>query len=350
MMLQAIPSSLFSTRHLLKLSSTALIVVLICTVCVALAQPLHLSPAGAKPFNTACLSLSDTQPQTTRFIAVGDTGSGNANQQAIAVAMKQLYTTNPYQFVLHLGDVIYPVGNVDKDGKRLYTDFYDFWYNELKVPVWVALGNHDKLYKHGKPALKFYNMPAFYYKNSVNNLDIFTLDTDNFTPKQQAWLKQGLANSKARWKLVYGHHPIGTSGEHAREKLVLELRKTLLPTLVEGKADVYLAGHDHDYERFTPTAESPLLTVVSGGGGAYLRNQAEVRAGSTKFIKAHHYLEALVDESTFRLQALDVNNQPLDCVVVKKTPETLSFQSPQWQGCTQVVIPTTTTATNAPNQ
>lgn len=350
MMLHAIPSSLFSTKHLLAFGSTALVVVLICSVCVALAQPLHLSPAGAKPFSTACLSLSDTQPQTTRFIAVGDTGSGNANQQAVAVAMKQRYTTNPYQFVLHLGDVIYPVGNVHKDGKRLYTDFYDFWYTELKVPVWVALGNHDKLYKQGKPALKFYDMPAFYYKNSINNLDVFTLDTDNFTPKQQAWLKQALNNSKAQWKLVYGHHPIGTSGEHAREKLVLELRKTLLPTLIEGKADVYLAGHDHDYERFTPTAESPILTVVSGGGGAYLRNQSEMRAGSTKFIKAHHYLEALVDEHTFRLQALDVNNQQLDCVVVKKTPETLSFQSPQWQGCTQVVLPSATTTTIAPNQ
>jgi hypothetical protein len=248
---------------------------------------------------------------------------------------------------LHLGDIIYPVGNVDKEGQRLYKDFYDFWYNQFKIPVWVALGNHDKLYKHGKPALKFYDMPAFYYKNSINNIDIFTLDTDDFTPKQQAWLKRGLANSKAQWKLVYGHHPIGTSGEHAREKLVLDLRKTLLPTLVEGKADVYLAGHDHDYERFTPTAESPLLTVVSGGGGAYLRNQSEVRVGSTKFIKSHHYLEALVDDTTFRLQALDVNNKPLDCVIVKKTPALLSFQLPQWQGCEQVVVPTVSGASQA---
>ena len=306
-----------------------------------MAQPLHLGSSSywQSGMNYLATSLSDKEANTTHFIAVGDTGSGNANQQAVATAMKLRYATVPYQFVLHLGDIIYPVGNVDKDGERLYTNFYRYWYDEFKVPVWLTLGNHDKIYKHGKPALKFYHMPSYYYKNTMGTIDIFTLDTNKFDAKQQAWLKTGLLESKAKWKLVYGHHPIGTSGEHAREKLVLDLRKTLLPTLKEGKADVYLAGHDHDYERFTPTAESPLLTVVSGGGGAYLRNKSEDRVGSLKFIKAHHYLEGLADDKTLRLQALDIENKPLDCVILKKTPAKLVFQSAAWKTCDQVVVP-----------
>ena len=306
-----------------------------------MAQPLHLgnSSYGQTGINFLSTTISDKEPNTVRFIAVGDTGSGNANQQAVATAMKLRYATNPYQFALHLGDIIYPVGNVDKDGERLYTNFYRFWYEDFKIPVWVTLGNHDELYKHGKPALKFYGIPNFYYKNKIGNMELFTLDTNHFDAKQQAWLKSGLIASKAKWKVVYGHHPIGTSGEHAREKLVLNLQKTLLPTLAEGKADAYLAGHDHDYERFTPTAESPLLTIVSGGGGAYLRNQSELRVGSLKFIKVHHYLEGLADDKTLRLQALDVDNKQLDCVVLKKAAPQLVFQSTVWKTCDQVVVP-----------
>jgi hypothetical protein len=306
-----------------------------------MAQPLRL--ASAKEWQAGIhfvgTTLSDNQPNTTHFIAVGDTGSGSTNQQAVATAMKTRYTTNPYHFVLHLGDIIYPVGNVDKEGERLYTNFYRFWYEDFKVPVWVTLGNHDKLYKKGKPALKFYHMPHYYYKNRVGNVELFTLDTNKFDAKQQAWLQKELNASKAVWKVVYGHHPIGTSGEHAREKLVLTLRKTLLPILKKGKVDAYLAGHDHDYERFTPTVDSPLLTLISGGGGAYLRNKSEERSGSLKFLKAYHYLEGLADDNTLRFQALDVNNHQLDCVVLKKSAEKLTFQSTVWKQCDQVVVP-----------
>jgi len=344
-MFSSLVQSTFHAKTVQRVGFSWLFVVVTLFVCLlisqVMAQPLRLASSSywQTGMNFITSSVSDKEPNTTHFIAVGDTGSGNANQQAVATAMKDRYATNPYQFVLHLGDIIYPVGNVDKDGERLYTNFYRFWYEDFKVPVWLTLGNHDKIYKHGKPALKFYGMPNYYYKNTMGNMELFTLDTNNFDTKQQMWLKSGLVASKAKWKVVYGHHPIGTSGEHAREKLVLDLRKTLLPTLAEGKADAYLAGHDHDYERFTPTAESPLMTIVSGGGGAYLRDRAEERVGSLKFIKAHHYLEGLADDKTLRLQALDVNNKQLDCVVLKKSAPKLVFQSAVWKACDQVVVP-----------
>jgi Calcineurin-like phosphoesterase len=347
-MLSTLVQSAISGKSIQKMCLSWLAVFFTCFVCFLLSQvmaePLRLAPSGqVSNAGFLSLALTDNEPKTTHFIAVGDTGSGNANQQAVATAMKVRYATNPYQFVLHLGDIIYPVGNVDKDGERLYMSFYRYWYEDFKVPVWVALGNHDMLYKQGKPALKFYGIPSYYYKNTVGNVELFTLNTNRFDANQQAWLKSGLLASKAKWKVVYGHHPIGTSGEHGREALVLNLRKTLLPTLAEGKADAYLAGHDHDYERFAPTAESPLLTLVSGGGGAYLRNQSELKAGSVKFIKAHHYLEGLADDKTLRFQALDVNNAPIDCVILKKTAVKLSFASSAWKTCDQVVVPFVTT-------
>jgi tartrate-resistant acid phosphatase type 5 len=47
------------------------------------------------------------------------------------------------------------------------------------------------------------------------------------------------------------------------------LFKSLKPILEAGHIDLYLTGHDHDYERFAPV--NGVTYIVSGGGGASLR-------------------------------------------------------------------------------
>ena len=66
---------------------------------------------------------------------------------------------------------------------------------------------------------------------------------------QLIWLKQGIANSTAKWKLVYGHHILWSiGGTKYSEGHVL--RKLLMPTLCK-YADGYIAGHEHDLELLT---------------------------------------------------------------------------------------------------
>ncbi|TYK64810.1 serine/threonine protein phosphatase [Colwellia echini] len=67
--------------------------------------------------------------------------------------------------------------------------------------------------------------------------------------KQLAWLADGLEKSKAKWKIVYGHHILWSiGGTKYSEGHVL--RKLLLPSLCE-YADAYVAGHEHDLELLT---------------------------------------------------------------------------------------------------
>ena len=87
---------------------------------------------------------------------------------------------------------------------------------------------------------------------------------------QLQWLKQSLENSKAKWKIVYGHHILWSiGGTKYSEGHVL--RKLIMPTLCQ-YADAYIAGHEHDLELLTDDCSlypeinrtEPLPLIISG--------------------------------------------------------------------------------------
>lgn len=88
--------------------------------------------------------------------------------------------------------------------------------------------------------------------------------------KQLQWLQNSIANSTAKWKVVYGHHILWSiGGTKYSEGHVL--RKLIMPTLCQ-YADAYIAGHEHDLELLTDdcstysnnNTRSPLPLIISG--------------------------------------------------------------------------------------
>uniref|UniRef100_A0A2C9UFZ0 Calcineurin-like phosphoesterase domain-containing protein n=1 Tax=Manihot esculenta TaxID=3983 RepID=A0A2C9UFZ0_MANES len=75
-------------------------------------------------------------------------------------------------------------------------------------------------------------------------------------------LDKSLKESKAKWKIVVGHHTIKSAGNHGNTQ---ELNKQLLPILVENNVDLYINGHDHCLEHIS-SSESELQFLTSGGG------------------------------------------------------------------------------------
>ena len=61
---------------------------------------------------------------------------------------------------------------------------------------------------------------------------------------QLVWLRDALANSQARWKVVFLHHSIYSAatrrGGHGGERSVLRLRRLLEPVFVDGRVDLVL--------------------------------------------------------------------------------------------------------------
>jgi hypothetical protein len=66
---------------------------------------------------------------------------------------------------------------------------------------------------------------------------------------QVAELKHKLQKSQARWKVVYGHHPLHTKGRgHNVEALRLKNEYGLEDVFAEVGVDAYFAGHEHVFQ------------------------------------------------------------------------------------------------------
>ena len=90
------------------------------------------------------------------------------------------------------------------------------------------------------------------------------------------WLEQSLRESRARWKIVIGHHPLWSSAGSKFEQ-AKAMRRLLLPVLCR-YADAYLAGHEHTLEIHTdncatavPGANLPPLPQLVSGAAAKQR-------------------------------------------------------------------------------
>jgi 3',5'-cyclic AMP phosphodiesterase CpdA len=265
-------------------------------------------PSPQSSFPSALHSIASSTVAPYRFIAFGDWGTGNAFQKAIAKQIITLYQKQPFDSALLLGDNIYEYGDVKKYGKAYFTDTYTPLL-QGGVKFIVALGNHDRRGGFQDDQVRFFGMPGYYYKIQKPGIDFFVLDTNTFGNDeiQQKWLKKSLSESKAHWQIVMAHHPIYSSGGHGSSPL---LKKTLEPILIQGGADLYLAGHDHNYERFKPI--QGVQHIVAGGGGAYLHDFVHIVPQSQIRLKTHHFLSFESDASGLKMKVYDKTGVVVD--------------------------------------
>jgi tartrate-resistant acid phosphatase type 5 len=263
-----------------------------------------------------------------RVLAFGDYGDGSASQRQTAEAMVRYDRDHPFDLGLTLGDNFYPQGLNDPASPRWDTE-WESLYNPLGIRLYATFGNHDYYDRTSPPAeiarsgrSRSWCMPRAYYTFAAGPVQFFALDTDPIekgeasVAAQLDWLRGALQASQARWKVVYGHHPIYTNGEHGDERGYLPaLRDRLFPILRDQKVDVYLAGHDHDLESLKPLGGVSFF--VSGGGGkekrplqtSQCRSWAESSYGFT-------VLEATDDELTVRF--LDSTGRSLHETTLRK--------------------------------
>lgn len=258
--------------------------------------------------------------QKVAFVALGDTGSGAKQQFDVANQMTVWHKAHPFSAVVVLGDIIYPAGDVKAFGESRYKKPYQPLMSK-GVPFWAILGNHDVLLSKAETQVKFYGMPARYYAKTLGNpalVSVFALDTNTFSQDAQqiAWLEKTLSDSKSQWKIVAGHHPMVSSGEHGNDGELKRLREKLMPILTKYQVPLYLAGHDHGYERFEPNGG--VTQIISGGGGAYLREFKAAKPGSKIRLKAFHFLSLEATPEQLNIQAIDRDGKLIDTVTLRQ--------------------------------
>lgn len=256
------------------------------------------------------LGTSTTPHRRVRVLAFGDFGNGSKDQKRVAAAMRRFSGQERFDLGLTTGDNFYNAGLSRPDDPRWKSE-WEALYPRLRVPIYAVLGNHDWGHPDSPAAELIYalnsrswRMPAPYYSFTAGPAQFFALDTDRMSDAQLLWLEEQLDVSKAAWKIVYGHHPIFSNGRHGDTP---DLVRRLLP-LLEGRADAYVCGHEHDLQHLTSDAGLPLF--ITGGGGAGLR---PVQTGPrTVWAKSSHGFSVLdIDAKRMRVRFVSPNLETL---------------------------------------
>ncbi len=240
-------------------------------------SPLVHDPAAGRSFPTLLPLLPDRP--SVHFAILGDMGTGGSGQFQVAEVLSARARSDAFDFVLTVGDNFYPSGVSSAQDDQWQTKFEEVYADPaLQVPFYPTLGNHD--HKGDASAQIAYSehsdrwtMPAPFFAfekilDDGTRVAFFAIDTTALGeagPKSDAqlrWLENALAAAQnARWRIVYGHHPIYS---HSKTRRNVLLQERLEPLLASAAVDVYLAGHDHVLEMHKPI--QGVHYVISGGG------------------------------------------------------------------------------------
>jgi tartrate-resistant acid phosphatase type 5 len=260
----------------------------------------------------------------THFAVIGDYGSAGPVEQAVA----ELVAREAPEFILTLGDNNYPLGDastIDFNVGLFYHAFIApylgrFGCGAARNRFFPSLGNHDWYTGAARPYLDYFTLPGNerYYDVAWGDVHVFALDSDPNEPDgvtadstQAAWLRDGLAAAKERWKLVYMHHPPYSSGPHGGTPGIR------WPFRRWG-ADLVLSGHDHTYEHVVVDG---LNYLVNGLGGATFYSLGRAVAGSAvRFNEAAGALFIEADAQTLRARFQTVDGRKIDELVLTAAP------------------------------
>jgi predicted MPP superfamily phosphohydrolase len=255
------------------------------------------------------------------FAVIGDSGSGEAPQYAIARRMMMEREKIPYDFVIMLGDNVYGLGNPKYFKPRFEDPYKDLLAAGVKF--YAALGNHDAPQAAYHIQYKDFNMGGRRYYSFVKGDDLiefFVLDTTEtktaeLTAEQLAWLEAGLKASKARWKVSYFHHSIYASGR--MHPPYIRLRAQLEPLFVKYRVNAVFSGHYHVYERIKP--QKGVHYFVAGSGGKLMRGNLNKKSELTAFgnDQVQVFLLVTVDEEQMRVRALTADGTEIDSAKIE---------------------------------
>lgn len=227
--------------------------------------------------------------RTTRFVMMGDQGTGDANQLAVAAGIQQVCARDGCDFVVLLGDNLYEDG-ADSVVDPVWQREFEGPYAGIDLPFHALLGNHDYgptgtdvERSDNEIAYTSYStkwkMPSEHYTLVEGAVGFVMLDTTSFIldsvvdGDQRAWWPSALAAARAApWVIAAGHHPYLSNGINGGASHDGPVFQAFMDDLVCGHVDLYVAGHDHDREWIdAPDRCGGTQLVISGAGGGTAR-------------------------------------------------------------------------------
>lgn len=250
------------------------------------------------------------------FAVIGDFGTGDDDQRAVADALHDWVRRRPLEALVTTGDNIYDEGQPE-DFAEAWREPYG-WVDRAGIPVIASVGNHDIRTRGGAPVMNLFSMPNRWYAHRFGPVELFVLDGNRPADRRQlTWLAGALRRSRAPWKVAVFHQPAYSCSDHGSTPAIQE---RWVPVLEAGGVDLVLSGHDHNYQRFRVR---DMAFVVSGGGGAALDGLGDCPSGTPEPLAAiddhHHFLYAQATPTRLTVQALPVPGlRPADRFVLRR--------------------------------
>lgn len=229
-----------------------------------------------------------------------------------------------------VGDNFYPSGIENESDK--------FWEKikrgNIKIPIYPILGNHDYIgnpYGQIRHRSKDYNwvFPYFYYKVTVDNFDLFLIDTCIIQPNHSnvneelmrskvynydeeknemlRWLEHGLAKSTNK-KIVIGHYPMISLGIYGINQ---ELFQMLIGLFEKYKVSMYASGHDHNLQIHKIKNSSSNFTIkhlVSGSGsGIYEHTSFPLDKDNDNIFFKNGFIKLVITQGSDNLKIVMVD-------------------------------------------
>ncbi|KAG7381429.1 Serine/threonine-protein phosphatase cpped1 [Phytophthora pseudosyringae] len=257
-------------------------------------------------------------PKPTRFLVTGDIGYQNA---ATLPMMQSEVAEGVVEGVVSVGDYAYDLNMMDGH-------VGDIFMQEIEpiaasVPFMVCPGNHETHNMFSHYSQRFRLMPSnendgvqtmhvggrskvaepkevpnnWFYSFDVGLLHFTIISTEIYFKKtldvdgdvivrQEAWLEQDLAKANANreqtpWLVVIGHRPMYCTSDDTNcgDKAAM-LRDKLEDKFFMHGVDLYLCGHQHNYERAFDVYKSQTWKrthnmratthILTGASGQYL--------------------------------------------------------------------------------
>jgi tartrate-resistant acid phosphatase type 5 len=270
--------------------SCAVVGVLVVGVSLGWLQP--IAPQVLAPY----LHPRDPARTVVTFVALGDMGNGSSAQRDVAHAMWRVCQQEGCDFVLGLGDNIYPSSVSSVHDPAFQANFEQPYAHFHGLDFWMILGNHDWRHlltgAHAQIAYTLqserWRLPYVHYAIPFLPawLHIYGVDTsllEAVVGVPQLHAAQAALCGQPGWRLLFGHYPTRSTGAagHSASWLVRDTLESLIRTC---QIQVYFAGHDHHQAHLDGGG---YQEIIEGAGGGAL-TPIQVGGSQLRFGRATH--------------------------------------------------------------
>ncbi|WP_022957019.1 metallophosphoesterase [Perlucidibaca piscinae] len=315
-------------------------------------------------------SGSGSDGQMATGAAMADVCEAKGRETAVRALSREQAIRQGCQFVLGLGDNIYESGTTTARDPQFFDKFEKAYLTfPAELPFYMVSGNHDNTAlfggdgagnARGETQVQYtyqsvdgtgsdaanprktprWRMPARYYDVSAGGtrseplVHLFAIDSNQIAGgfpdasadyrystyglRQLDWLKRGLRESRARFKIAFAHHPYLSNGDHGNagnyDDLIAaeagvataspaapSLQAALLPVLAGQRykdfleeamcdvTDLYVNGHDHDLQWLTAVPSCGRTEFVVSGAAGKMRSVGDAQRNLARLQRYDRY-------------------------------------------------------------